>query len=304
MRLSNFFWGILLILLGGAFLLSNLDVISIDWSFLWKLWPVLLIYWGITFLPDKIKLPAALIFIIGILGLLVYAGQLEKSNLWSESTDNDALNSMGESYQKTLKLPYSDGADQATLNFQGGSGNFIIKEGSKTSLVELKQNQQRQNFAFNRKGSNTNPIANIRLVNDSNNLSDQTNGQAEIKLHAEPNWVLNLDIGAAEADLDFTPFQVDSLTLNAGASEVDLKLGMPEQFTYTVIQTGVSNLEIAVPQQAGCRIETETALTLNNLEDFEKMSDQAYQSANFNGAQKKIFIEMKAGLGKFEINRY
>lgn len=303
MRLSNFFWGILLILLGGAFLLSNLDLIAIDWSFLWKLWPVLIIYWGITFLPDKIKLPAALIFIIGIIGLLVYAGQLNKP-MWSGKADDEAFNPFEESYKKTLKLPYSEETDQATLNFEGGNGDFIIEETTQSSLVELQQNRKGQNFAFNRNGSGTNATVNIKLAQDSNNTSNQTNPEAEIKLHAQPEWTLNLNIGAAEADLDLSPFKIDSLMLNAGASNVDLKLGMPEQFTHTVIQTGVSTLEIALPKQAGCRIETETVLTLNNLEDFEKMSDQAYQSANFNESKQKYFIEMKGGLGKFEVNRY
>jgi len=303
MRLSNFFWGILLILLGGAFLLSNLNVIAIDWSFLWKLWPVLIIYWGITFLPDKIKLPAALIFIIVIIGLLVYAGQLKKP-MGPGKADDEAFNPFDESYKKTLKLPFSEEIDHATLNFKGGKGDFIIEKTTQSSLVELQQNRQGQNFAFNRNGSGTNAIANIQLVQDSNNTSNQTNREAEIKLHAQPEWTLNLNIGAAKADLDLSPFKVDSLTLNAGASKVDLKLGMPEQFTHTVIQTGVSTLEIALPQDAGCRIETEAVLTLNNLEDFKKMSDQAYQSANFNESQQKHFIEMKAGLGKFEVNRY
>ncbi|MCX6561779.1 MAG: DUF5668 domain-containing protein [Candidatus Aminicenantes bacterium] len=47
-------WGIILILIGAAFLAENF--INIDaWEYLWKLWPVILIIWGAQKLIDGLR---------------------------------------------------------------------------------------------------------------------------------------------------------------------------------------------------------------------------------------------------------
>jgi hypothetical protein len=44
-RKDAFIWGLILIVIGAAFLVQNF--IDIDaWDYLWKLWPVILIIWG------------------------------------------------------------------------------------------------------------------------------------------------------------------------------------------------------------------------------------------------------------------
>ena len=47
-------WGLILILIGAAFLVENF--INIDaWEYLWKLWPVILIIWGAQKLIDGLR---------------------------------------------------------------------------------------------------------------------------------------------------------------------------------------------------------------------------------------------------------
>ncbi len=50
MRTHIIFWGILLISLGLALVLNNFDLLEFDFSFVFKLWPIILIIWGLTFL--------------------------------------------------------------------------------------------------------------------------------------------------------------------------------------------------------------------------------------------------------------
>ena len=45
-RSSGFWWGIILIIIGGLFLAENLDLISIDVA-VRDYWPVLLVIWGL-----------------------------------------------------------------------------------------------------------------------------------------------------------------------------------------------------------------------------------------------------------------
>jgi len=50
---DNLFWGIILVFLGGIFLLHNLGIPT--WHFIRKLWPLILIFWGASKLYYGIK---------------------------------------------------------------------------------------------------------------------------------------------------------------------------------------------------------------------------------------------------------
>lgn len=50
MKAYIIFWGVLLISLGISLILNNFDLLSFDFSFVFKLWPIILIIWGLTFL--------------------------------------------------------------------------------------------------------------------------------------------------------------------------------------------------------------------------------------------------------------
>lgn len=50
---DNLIWGIILIVLGGIFLLENAGIDA--WKILFKLWPLILIFWGASKLYYGIK---------------------------------------------------------------------------------------------------------------------------------------------------------------------------------------------------------------------------------------------------------
>ena len=70
MKFSNIFWGVILIFAGVLFILQNLGVINFEWTYLWRLWPVILILWGVSVLPahSLIKLGLVLL-VLGVLGV-------------------------------------------------------------------------------------------------------------------------------------------------------------------------------------------------------------------------------------------
>ncbi len=64
MKFRNIFWGIILILLGVLFTLDNLHVIDFDWYNLWRLWPVVLVLWGVSILPVKDFIKIILVLVV------------------------------------------------------------------------------------------------------------------------------------------------------------------------------------------------------------------------------------------------
>ena len=55
MKVSRIFSGLLIILLGVALFLSNFDVLTMNWHFIFRLWPVLLVFAGISVLVSNSK---------------------------------------------------------------------------------------------------------------------------------------------------------------------------------------------------------------------------------------------------------
>lgn len=74
---SAIFWGLMLIFIGLLFILRNFDIVDFNWAYVWRLWPLMLIYAGISMLPIKevIKLILAVLFFIGALIIIVRFGQ-------------------------------------------------------------------------------------------------------------------------------------------------------------------------------------------------------------------------------------
>ncbi|MDD8030624.1 MAG: DUF5668 domain-containing protein [Acidobacteriota bacterium] len=50
---ENLIWGIVLVVLGGIFLLENIGIPA--WRFIWRLWPLILIFWGASKLYYGLK---------------------------------------------------------------------------------------------------------------------------------------------------------------------------------------------------------------------------------------------------------
>ena len=50
---GNLFWGLLLLFIGTMFLLDNMNVVELQLSYLWRLWPLLIVATGVSLLSIK-----------------------------------------------------------------------------------------------------------------------------------------------------------------------------------------------------------------------------------------------------------
>jgi hypothetical protein len=53
MSYRKIFWGVILVMIGTLFILKNIWMIYFDWLTIWRLWPLILILWGISLNPVK-----------------------------------------------------------------------------------------------------------------------------------------------------------------------------------------------------------------------------------------------------------
>ena len=81
---GNWLFGLILLLIGGIFLIENYTDIEI-WDELWKFWPVILLIWGIKAIwQDRSIFFGIIIIVIGALFLAQYFYDFVLSeNIWN-----------------------------------------------------------------------------------------------------------------------------------------------------------------------------------------------------------------------------
>lgn len=71
MRYKNIFGGFIIIIIGVLFILRNIGVIDLSWWYVWKLWPLILVFIGISVLPIKDVWKLIISFIILLIAVLL-----------------------------------------------------------------------------------------------------------------------------------------------------------------------------------------------------------------------------------------
>ncbi len=116
---------------------------------------------------------------------------------------------------------------------------------------------------------------------------------------------LDLDIGAAYVELDLYELIIDKLSLNTGAAKIELRLGCRSKDISIDIDSGASQVIIAVPREMGLEMDSDAALSSTNFKKagLEKYQGK-YRSDNYNSSDCKADISIDSGVSRIEIEYY
>ncbi|GEM_PF-3692720 len=90
MKTDKIVFGVILIILGVLFLFANLNLISWDFvSGLWKLWPLVLVLWGLDLIIKENHLLKTLLFLLLVLIAFVVYFYSEKEKITTSSIGED-----------------------------------------------------------------------------------------------------------------------------------------------------------------------------------------------------------------------
>lgn len=315
MNKNNWFWGFLLILIGGLFLLDNLDVIRLNWILLLELWPILLVYLGLKMIFSSSKgvlVPIILVILFGI-SISAFLGMRNKINTWHDRLDlrfNDDYDYEEHSFDSDNKLnelnfsePFEPDFENLKLNLELGAGKFEIADKS-SKLIDIQINTHFNGYEFFAP-SIKKPEISLRSSGNFHfeNQNDFKNN-VQIQLHPKPIWSIDAEVGLAKVDFDLSEYKIEKFVLSSGAAQTKLKFGDKSPKLDVKVETGIASLEIKVPKSVACQIVAETALASSDFKGFQKVDENTYQSSNFESSTKKIFIELEAGISKIEVKRY
>lgn len=301
MLVGTIFWGFAFILFGVLLLLDNLNVIEVNYTNLWQLWPVAVIGTGVSMLSLRGWLAGLVgLCMVAVLGALVYLVAVENPYYSVSGSNNEYSEQVTvheaklDSKAKELDVQLKTGAISLTLASNDVRTGFLAELESNHLTLSEDSSEVRDGVQY------------VGLVTGSDRgwWFTPINNRLRLELSERTPLALQIDTGASSLSGDLSRVPLKTLTIKAGASSIDLKLGAQLTKQEVIVDAGASRLELDVPRGAGVRIETDSGFSGTDFEAVEKISDGIYESTGFSSAEKQIAIRVKLGVSSFRLVRY
>jgi hypothetical protein len=319
MNHKRIFTAVLLITLGVIGLLQFFEIVHFSWWAVFRLWPIILIWIGIKFIPitDTWKLILKiLVLLLGVLLLFYY------SNSRCCSFSNWCYNYKSDGEKKVVvKTIIDDGSDieiygstenddegiscnLAKLNLSASAGKLTIAPGK--ALFDMEKNDNSQYINTKIKKTLNGKKANITVdISPVKNFSYSNNTlKYDVLLSVVPVWELDLDLNATANDIDLSDFKVKTLQLEANASAIDLKLGNLYEEVEVNVEANAGSVKISLPKDMRCIINKDNTLSSMKIKGFKKQKDGSYLSEDGIETVGTVRISVEANVSSVEIGRY
>lgn len=302
MRFRNIFWGLILIVLGLLFTLENLNVIDFDWYNLWRLWPVILVLWGVSILPVKNLVKTILVVLVlggSIYYMLDNTVRWESENSYTfDFSDENSYNDVDQDFT----IPMNDSIKVAKLDMEVAASSFRLFEGD-AGLADFAKsgNQIEYKYTVMQRDS----IVDLDIfMEDDFEVNHRKSNTIDLDLNKIPVWDMYFDVGAAKAELDLSDLKIRKLDIDGGAASIVVKVGDDYDITKIKIETGASSIKIKVPEESGCELKISAVLSGKNISGFDKLDHGYYRTSNYDSASNQINIDIETAVSSYSIIRY
>lgn len=204
----------------------------------------------------------------------------------------------------TFNEPYKADIKTARLNISGGGTTYNLSDTTNQLFSASTRDGKNGRYNLSHSMDDSVYVLDFKMKNHHGFNWDSDKNRADFRLNPNPQWEIDVETGATSLDFDLSKFKVKELKLHGGAASFKVKLGMPLTMTDVDISTGVSGVDISIPQNAACSIETDSGLSDNKFDGFNKTSDNNYETPGFDAAKNKMHIHISGGLSDFKVNRY
>ena len=251
-------------------------------------WGGILIIAGILFLLNttgvlNVNVWALLwpiVFIAG--GLWLLWGSLGRSNRQAEHI--------------TMELK---GVEEAHLKIKFGAGQLTIN--GETAPEELLNGSFGTGLEYESKEQGDQLILELRPP-DEGPLKWNNNRDWNIGLNKDIPMKLEMETGAGENTIDLEEMQVNQVNLKTGASRTTMRLPAQARLTDVSVDTGVSSLDLIIPEGVAGIISVEQGLSSIEIdEDRFPRHNGDYRSMDYESAENKVAISINIGVGSVSI---
>jgi cell wall-active antibiotic response 4TMS protein YvqF len=314
--------GLILVLIGAAILLANYGYLHFHWWNIFRLWPIFLVIAGVNLVFAHQKSPWATVIKVSVvvigLGLLFFGNFGERYNFWpgnhfnwstNDNDDNDDDDDSSKSDVKvvgngTFNEPYKADIKVARLNLNGGGTTYNLSDTTNQLFSATTKDGDSNRYNFTHSMDDSVYVLDFKMKNNHGFNWDSDKNRAAFRLNPKPEWEIDVETGATALDFDLSKFKIRELKLHGGAASFKIKFGMPLAMTDVDVSTGVSEVDISIPKDAACSIETDSGLSGNEFSGFTDVGDNRHETPGYATAKNKMHIHISGGLSDFKVNRY
>ena len=299
MRAGRIFWGVFFIVIGGLLLLSKLNMMHIELGYLWKLWPLIFIFWGLSALTRSSSVKWLLFGITAVIAALFlfsafHNGRFAFHEMFSDGGPVETQHNT-ENYDSTIT--------RATLKLDAGAGEYKISD-TTSALIDASTQTRFGHYSFQAIKEDSIEHISMKMEGSSKGWHwGSMKNEVDLNLNTHPLWDMTFDLGAASIVMDLSPYNVSNARFDIGAASAKIKLGDRADTSHVDINAGASSIDIAIPSDAGCEIVADASLSGKDFPDFTKTADKTYRTGNFDTATKRIYINISAGVSSLKVTR-
>lgn len=311
--------------IGSVFMAGNLGLLSWEaWMTLFRLWPIIIIAVGLEIFIGRKELWLSIVGVAVSLTLLVATlwvsgGLFGSDGMLPERSD---LTPVGESIEHPI-----DKAKDAEIKIDSSVGAFSVASlDDGDNLIEgmiYSVPQERIEESYEKDGSTINYYLGSNWDGGfPGSLSQHEKSKLawELYLTEDIPIDLNLSLGVGESDIDLSDLQVTELDLNIGVGQVKVELPAGEYAAYVeggVGQTivtlpdegqidlkvsgGVGEIVIYIPEEMAAKINVDRGIAGLSVPNGYSQNEDTYTSANYNGSDSYVNLELDQGIGNISI---
>lgn len=263
---TRLFWPLVLIAVGTLFLLDNLGYLpGSAWGYLW---PVLLIFFGLSVLLGRGARP------------------------------EPVEDSLGLDGAASARISFKHGA--GVLDVRAGAEPDRLYQGVFHGGLEKRIGRQGDALQATLEAR---PTGWTQWMLPWNWAGGRGGLDWDVRLNAGTRLALSFETGASEARLDLTDLKVTDLRLQTGASSTRLALPARAGWTRAQISSGVASVRISVPAGVAARIRG--AMGVGSLSvDQARFPNRAgaFESPDFETATNRVELEVEGGAGSVVVS--
>jgi hypothetical protein len=275
-------------------LLDRSGALIIEWGQVWAYWPVLLILIGVSVIGGTGIVGRAASVLTGIMSAALVVAFL-----------NFGASPREDKHEKRTAFaePVRAGTTAASFSLDGGAGTFLIAGGG-DGLMEATVDADPWTYAVDRdSGGERDQVRMWMDQHDGVSWAWRVRNTVDIGLNRGPSWEIDVEAGAARVDADLRSLVVERLRMSAGASTIKVQLGSRARECTMILETGVSSVRIEVPESVGCNVNIDAPVSSKRLQGFEHRGGGWYETENFATAEKKVHLEISAGVSSIRVIR-
>lgn len=291
-NLGTIFFGIFIVFVGFYFLANNLDLIPAQFQIsLWQLWPLIIIFVGLSFLKVRSLWSA----IIGVLVIVLIIGLVAAFLLWGQYNIEDSV------VETPINIGLEDQAEKGEVEIDFGAGNINIGGGADSFIEGVLTSNI---LSLREKSYLDNGVQKAKLDFDTRwkVFTGRQENNLDLSLNNELPLGIYLDTGAATLYMDLREVNAELVDINTGASDLDIVMGDKATDARLKIDAGASSLDIDIPETVGVDLNIDSGITSKQFDDFEKIGDNQYRSRNYREVDKFLNIELDLGVSDLKIN--